>query len=75
MVARAAGAVVVRLPVPPGLCCVACRFPLAGELARRTPDGWVHSAPCLSDRELDGGRWVTVRGVRRWIPGGDGVAA
>ena len=56
-----------RLPVPPGLCCAACRDPFAGALARRTPDGYVHARPCRSPEVLDRGHWITVRGVSRWV--------
>ena len=54
-------------PVPPGLTCAACGDPFAGEVVRRTPAGMVHAVSCGSPDVLDAGRWVLIRGVRRWI--------
>lgn len=58
----------MRLPIPPGLLCAACTLGFAGDLARRTPVGWVHATPCVSPTALTEGRWVNRGGVRKWVP-------
>lgn len=57
----------MRLPTPPGLLCATCRLGFAGDLARRTPNGWTHAPPCVSPTVLTSGRWVARGGVRKWV--------
>lgn len=54
--------------IPPGLTCASCHGEFLGRLARRTRRGYVHAGRCpiASPVELTG-RWVTVRGVARYI--------
>lgn len=54
---------------PPGLTCAECTHPFAGDIASRTPLGFVHADACPeSPRALHGGRWVVRGGISRWVP-------
>lgn len=57
------------MTIPPGLTCAVCQQPFARALARRTPAGYQHAAPCPeveSPPALTDGQWVNRGGVRRW---------
>lgn len=51
---------------PPGLTCAACQQPFRRALARRTRNGFVHAADCVSPQILSEGRWINRGGVQVW---------